>query len=126
MTRNHVVVAGVQANPNPCDFEVLANERRLLRAAARWNIPTEIALAVIARDARCFYCRRAFSALNGPRAQRPSWEHIVNDESLVGLDNIALCCIACNASKGTKPLGQWLTTTYCRDRAISSETLSIV
>ena len=75
----------------------------LLRTAAKWKIPRELALTVIERDLRCIYCNREFGEPQGPRAACASWEHIVNDESIVNLSNIALCCVGCNASKGTKP-----------------------
>jgi len=98
----------------------------LLRTATKWKIPSELALRVIGRDIRCIYCNRDFGEPNGPRAACASWEHIVNDESLVNLANIALCCVGCNASKGTKPLSLWLDAKYCRDRGISRQTISAV
>ena len=93
----------------------------LLHTAARWKIPRDLALAVIARDIRCIYCDREFGGPQGPRAACPSWEHIVNDELIVNLENIALCCVGCNASKGTKPLGVWLSAKYCTDREIKQK-----
>ena len=98
----------------------------LLRTAAKWKIPRELALLVIARDRRCIYCSREFGEPQAPRAARPSWEHIVNDESIVNLSNIALCCVGCNASKGTKPLSHWLKTNYCSERSITSQSISEV
>ena len=98
----------------------------LLRTAAQWKIPRELALAVIARDIRCIYCNRDFGEPQGPRSACPSWEHIVNDESLVDLANIALCCVGCNASKGTKPLSLWLNAKYCSGRGISRQSIATV
>ena len=98
----------------------------LLRTAAKWKISRELALSVIARDLRCIYCNRDFGPPQGPRAACPSWEHIVNDQSIVSLENIALCCVGCNASKGTKPLGLWLNTKYCSDRSISRQSIGAV
>ena len=98
----------------------------LLRTATRWKIPRDLALTVIARDLRCIYCNREFGEPQGPRAACPSWEHIVNDESIVNPTNIALCCVGCNASKGTKPLNQWLKSKYCSDRGISYNSISVV
>ena len=98
----------------------------LLRTAAKWKIPRELALTVIERDLRCIYCNREFGEPQGPRAACASWEHIVNDESIVNLSNIALCCVGCNASKGTKPLGLWLDTKYCADRSITRQRIAAV
>lgn len=98
----------------------------LLRTAARWKIPRELALAVIARDVRCIYCNREFGEPQGPRVACPSWEHIVNDESIVTVENIALCCVGCNASKGTKPLGLWLSSKYCSDRSINKQSIAAI
>lgn len=95
----------------------------LIRTAARWNIPRELAVQVLARDLRCIYCNRDFD-LAGPRAGVPSWEHIVNDVSVVTLANIALCCCGCNASKGRKSLLHWLDSTYCRSRGISTASIA--
>lgn len=98
----------------------------LLRTAARWKIPRELALAAIERDARCIYCGREFGEPQGPRAACPSWEHIENDESIVTPENIALCCVGCNASKGVKPLSTWLGTKYCADRGIGRSSMAPV
>ena len=66
----------------------------------RWNIPAELEAEVRQRDVECIYCRVSFRQAVERRGQRPSWEHIVNDASIVTAANIALCCISCNASKG--------------------------
>ena len=96
----------------------------LLRTAARWKIPRDLAAVVIARDVRCIYCSREFGEPQGPRVECPSWEHIVNDESIVTVDNIGLCCVGCNASKGRKTLRLWLASDYCTNRGISRSSIS--
>jgi hypothetical protein len=98
----------------------------LLRTANRWKIPRDLALAVIARDSRCIYCNREFGLPQGPRAACASWEHIVNDETLINAENIALCCVGCNASKGTRLLKIWIDSRYCNDRGISRRSLAKV
>jgi hypothetical protein len=55
-----------------------------------------------------------------------SWEHIVNDATIINADNIALCCVACNSSKGAKGLLNWLGSDYCKHKGISSETAADV
>lgn len=42
--------------------------------------------------------------IDGSRKTVATWEHIINDASIVTRENIALCCVACNSSKGTKRL----------------------
>ncbi len=77
---------------------------------------------VISRDARCVYCGVDFSVPAQTRGSRPSWEHIVNDAGLVTAQNIARCCISCNASKGVKDLRVWLLSPYCQRKGITEET----
>ena len=100
------------------------NQELLIRTATRWKIPRALAIEVIARDAQCIYCRFTFEDPIGGRATCPSWEHIVNDLSLVSSENIALCCVACNASKGTKSLRRWLESTYCGARGITGQSMA--
>ena len=90
----------------------------------QWGIPRALAEAVIARDSVCVYCGGPFD--RSCRATSPSWEHIVNDESIITIDNIALCCIGCNASKGVKLLADWLATDYCKRRGITASTIAPV
>ena len=92
----------------------------------RWRIPLAMARQVATRDVKCVYCGSAFESRIGIRRGRASWEHIVNDLNLVNLENIALSCIGCNASKGTKSLLLWLSSSYCQSRGISKVTFSPV
>lgn len=57
---------------------------------------------------------------------RPTWEHIINDIRINGLDNIALCCGSCNASKGTKLLWDWLNGKYCIAKGITKDNVATV
>jgi len=95
------------------------------RVPNRWNIPAALELEVEARDQACIYCGVSFASATR-RGQRRSWEHIVNDARLVSRENIALCCISCNASKGTKSLAVWLETGYCQSRGIRAGTVAPV
>ena len=95
-----------------------------ISARNQWGIPVSLATAVIKRDAQCIYCGVAFDRSN--RATAPSWEHIVNDETIITPSNIALCCIGCNSPKGTKSLAQWLDSKYCERLGITSETIAQV
>jgi hypothetical protein len=89
----------------------------------RWNIPDWLERELIERDRCCVYCGVEFRA---SRRDRPSWEHIINDARIVTLENIARCCVACNASKGTKNLVEWLESKYCRTRGITRESVAAV
>lgn len=86
----------------------------------RWNIPPSLEQEVILRDRACVYCGIRFHAGNR------SWEHIVNDARIVTKENIALCCRACNSSKGIKPLVVWLESAYCKRRRINRKTVAEV
>jgi len=94
--------------------------------ANRWNIPDWLEREVIARDQHCVYCGIPFQGTNATRRNKPSWEHIVNDATIITRDNIALCCIGCNASKGAKRLDVWLESSYCKTREINKNTVSEV
>jgi hypothetical protein len=56
----------------------------------------------------------------------PSWEHIVNDARIVSRENIARCCISCNASKGAKDLIVWLDSNYCKKRGITKDSVASI
>lgn len=92
----------------------------------RWRIPDWLAREVIERDRRCVYCGVEFDTDRAPRRDKPSWEHIINDARIVTLENIALCCIGCNASKGTKELAVWLESRYCRTHGITRDSVAFV
>ena len=89
----------------------------------RWGIPEDVETAVMKRDTSCVYCGCQFSS---DRSTKRSWEHIVNDINIATLENIALCCVGCNASKGAKPLQVWLKSGNAKRRGITEETLSNV
>lgn len=92
----------------------------------KWGIPNEVEIYVKERDKTCVYCGVEFLESNTSRKFKPSWEHIVNDISINGKENIALCCISCNASKGAKPIDDWLESEYCKRKGISLHTLAKV
>jgi hypothetical protein len=92
--------------------------------ANKWGIPKEVEQSVISRDKNCVYCGVFFLESVVDRKIRRSWEHIVNDIRIKGPENIALCCISCNASKGSKLLEDWLTSKYCQTKGITFETVA--
>lgn len=94
--------------------------------ANRWNIPEALEREIIDRDSRCVYCGIGFGPADAPRAAKASWEHIVNDARIVNRDNIARCCVACNASKGNKELSDWFESDYCKKRGICKDNVADV
>jgi hypothetical protein len=92
----------------------------------RWGIPKEVEVFVRQRDLACVYCRVEFHSDKNDRKSKASWEHIINDIRINGTDNIALCCMSCNASKGAKLLEVWLETDYCKRKEITAYSIATV
>ena len=88
-----------------------------------WGIPKNIEELVLERDQCCVYCGCEFGT---ERAKKKSWEQIINDINIKTLENIALCCVGCNASKGNKELISWFYSEHARKRGINSETIADV
>ncbi len=94
--------------------------------ANKWGIPSDVEIFVKKRDKSCVYCGVEFLESNDSRKSKPSWEHIVNDIRINGKDNIALCCISCNASKGAKLIEDWLQSEYCIRKKITIDSVATV
>ncbi|WP_262733009.1 HNH endonuclease [Gaetbulibacter sp. NE] len=94
--------------------------------ANKWGIPIEVENLVLSRDKSCVYCGVIFTKNDNSRKTKQSWEHIVNDIRINGADNIALCCMSCNASKGSKSLEVWLETKYCKEKGITKDKVALV
>lgn len=94
--------------------------------ANKWGIPIEVEKIVLSRDKSCVYCGINFTKDDKSRKTKQSWEHIVNDIRINGTDNIALCCMSCNASKGAKLLEIWLQSKYCKDKGITKDNVALV
>lgn len=95
----------------------------------RWGIPDWLEEEVRERDKVCVYCGIQMIeqvSHDGPRKAVATWEHIINDASLITRENIAQCCAACNSSKGTKKLADWLQSSYCKKRGINEDTIAEV
>ena len=89
-----------------------------------WGIPDWLEKEVKERDKTCVYCGTQMIEKmppRGPRKAVATWEHIINDASIITRENIALCCAACNSSKGTKKLSEWIQLGYCKKRGISKD-----
>jgi hypothetical protein len=95
----------------------------------RWDIPNWLEEEVKERDKVCIYCGIQMIEQMPPSGHRKAlatWEHIINDASIVTRENIARCCVACNSSKGTKNIADWLKSDYCRKRGINKNTVAEV
>ena len=89
-----------------------------------WGIPSWLEKEVRTRDKFCVYCGIKMIEKMPPRGSRKcvaTWEHIINDARIVTRENIVRCCVACNSSKGTKRLSDWLESDYCKKRGISKD-----
>jgi len=94
-----------------------------------WDIPDWLEMEVKERDKTCVYCGIKMiekMPSNGTRKTVATWEHIINDASIVTRENVARCCVACNSSKGTKKLSDWLESAYCKKRGINKDTVAEV
>ncbi len=93
----------------------------------RWGIPDWLEKEVRSRDKDCVYCGVKMTdkkTSDSSRKTVASWEHIVNDARIITRENIALCCVSCNASKGAKKLSDWLQSSYCKKRGITKDTVA--
>ena len=94
-----------------------------------WGIPNWLEEEVKERDKTCVYCGVQMiekMPANGPRKAVATWEHIINDASIVTRENIARCCVACNSSKGAKNLTDWIDSAYCKKLGINKDTVADV
>lgn len=92
----------------------------------RWGIPKDVEELVKKRDSNCVYCGVVFLPNDNVRKNKPSWEHIINDIRINGINNIALCCMSCNTSKSAKKLEDWLNSNYCHIKGITSQNVADV
>ncbi|WP_372755068.1 HNH endonuclease [Mariniflexile sp.] len=92
----------------------------------KWGIPKEVEILVKQRDTECIYCGVKFDINNSSRKDKPTWEHIINDIRINNVENIALCCLSCNASKGAKLLVNWLESDYCKRKNIQKNSVANV
>lgn len=92
--------------------------------ANKWNIPDWLENEVRKRDRACVYCGIEFTPAKISKKSAASWEHIINDATIITRENIVLCCCGCNASKGQKQISTWLQSNYCKDRGITADSVA--
>ena len=91
----------------------------------RWRIPDWLEEEVKMRDKVCVYCGVQMieqMPISGSRKAAATWEHIINDANIITPENIARCCMACNSSKGTQRLSDWIESDHCKARGINKDT----
>lgn len=91
------------------------------------------------RDKICVYCRKQFD-ITRSQNNRKDWDTIEHlnhrqDWDSVGSyhkknkpveEIIAICCAACNSSRGSKPLSDWFNAEYCMQKDINYGTVARV
>ena len=93
----------------------------------RWGIPKWLEEKVRARDKNCVYCGVKLIEVvpfGNSIKNKATWEHIINDASVITIKNIVRCCVACNSSKGTKSLSDWMRSSYCKKKGINDYTVA--
>ncbi len=105
--------------------------------ANRFGIPPDIEDKLRARDKRCVYCQKlmkGYPRTRGTPADKTTIEHLDHRPPFYwgaglerfGVEGIALCCGACNSSRGKKPLIAWFTSPYCEQRGINQRSVAPV
>lgn len=90
-----------------------------------YKIPAEVEQRIRDTDKRCVYCgklMKKFSVM-GDRSDMASIEHFREEGPFYwdkGLkeEDIGICCISCNSSRGRKSLSAWFKGSYCTNRNI--------
>jgi hypothetical protein len=77
-----------------------------------------------ARDKRCVYC--GVTLKKSPWCDSATIEHFNNNGPFTKYSNIAMCCRACNSSKGVKKLLALLSSPYCEHKRITKDTVALV
>ena len=94
-----------------------------------WGIPIDVEARIRNRDKNCVYCQIRmldYRHRRGVPKDKATLEHINNNDPRPSLINNAVCCGACNTSKGTKPLLKWFESEYCRKWNINERTVAPV
>jgi hypothetical protein len=105
--------------------------------ANSFSIPPDIEHRLRARDRRCVYCGRgvkAYPHVGGTRGDKATIEHLnrrgpfhwETGLKIRGLEDLAVCCGRCNASRSNKSLVAWFATPYCIQPNISVRSVAPV
>ncbi len=87
-----------------------------------------------AREKTCVYCRKAMKLFadtheGKDRADLATIEHLNFDGPFyvsdgLRMEDVVICCCACNASRGTRRVLDWFKTKYCVSRNINEVTVA--
>ena len=97
----------------------------------KFEIPEDELGLIRERDRHCVYCGKLmifpFDRTNS--MDSATIEHLSPDPPYywshgMKIDNIAICCGACNSSRGAKQLHDWFRTKYCLEKGICSESVA--
>ncbi len=104
---------------------------------AKYGIPQEDLNLCVERDKACVYCRKdmvnPWSSNNKSDSvtiehlnHRQDWDSVASyiAEGKPIPEIIAICCGACNSSRGSLSLLRWFETSYCMERSINYRTVS--
>lgn len=97
----------------------------------KFQIPDDEIAKIRERDAVCVYCGKimAFPFDRTRYFDSATIEHLNPDPPYywthgMTADNIAICCGACNSSRGAKQLSDWFKTKYCIERGICADSVA--
>ena len=96
-----------------------------------FNIPAEILTEIRKRDKKCAYCHKAMvfpyervKAIDSATIEHLNREGPFNWEDGLLKEDIVICCVACNSSRGQKLLADWFASPYCAARKISAKSVT--
>ena len=84
-----------------------------------YNILSNLGKEIRMRDKKCVYCGKDYEG-------DETIEHIDNNIQNISVENLAICCRACNASKGQKNISEWLESDYCKSKNITTDSVADV
>ena len=105
----------------------------------KYGIPQNDLDTIVERDADCVYCHKQmlnpWSQMN--REDSVTIEHLNHRQDWNSVESylrdglsvptiIAICCGACNSSRGSKSLRDWFKTDYCVGKKLDYVTVSPV
>jgi len=105
----------------------------------KYGIPQKDLDTVVERDKNCVYCHKTMISPWNSKNQSDSvtiehlnhkqdWDsvrtYVSTDQPVPAI--IAICCGACNSSRGSKSLYDWFETKYCNENKICYENVSQV
>jgi hypothetical protein len=97
---------------------------------SKYHISDKDRIILENRDKKCVYCHIPFSFGKA----KDSVEHIENEtwkKNPAVLGDLAICCMACNASKSELKLLDWFEKSYCKEgknstkKIINKDTVSL-